>query len=52
MSEIVGMPGVGEEAEVAISVAVGGEDTMVLNWILRMMLEATIKKHLEVLLLI
>lgn len=49
MRGIVGMPGVGDGVEVAISsVAVGGEGTMVLRWMLSMMLEATFKMHHEV----
>ncbi|KAI3464788.1 hypothetical protein Pfo_021451 [Paulownia fortunei] len=48
MRGIVGMPGAGDEVEVAISVAVGGDGTMVLRWMHSMMLEATIKKHHEV----
>lgn len=49
MKGIVGMPEVvGDEVEAAVSVAVEGEASMVLKWMLSMMLEATIKKHHEV----
>lgn len=48
MRGIVGMPEVGDEVEVAIPAAVGGEDTMVLRWMLSMMLGAIIKMHHEV----
>lgn len=49
MKGIVGMPEVvGDEVEAVVSVAVEGEASMVLKWMLSMMLEATIKKHHEV----
>lgn len=46
MIGILDIPGVGDVAEVTISEAVVGEGTVALRWILSMMLEATIKKHL------
>ncbi|CAA2990991.1 ribonuclease P subunit p25 [Olea europaea subsp. europaea] len=45
MGGIVSTPGVGNEAEVAISVVVGGEGTMVRMWIFRLTVKAIIKNH-------
>lgn len=44
--------GAGDAVEAAVSVAVEGEGTMVLEWKLSMMLEAITKKHHEVLFLL
>ena len=48
MKGTVGMPEAGGEVGAVVSMAVEGEATMVLQGILSMMLEITIKKHHEV----